>query len=338
VSGVTGSPDWWAATIRGQLRTLVGRGGGEEDLRELRAAAEGRLGPEHGVTLLVESALQQQLSCGRAVSDSVAAWAGLRQRAQHSLPEVDRVHMEVRSRHARFVRLRGRAEDLDDSVGLHRAEVGLRVAQLADDDHFLGAARADLAMALIDRVRTATRCGAPPGTADADLTEARQLIEDEVGRRSRLYGPAVWSTQKSRIMQCGVLNALAERDEQRRDERAARSCAIASELVDFFWEECGSRSRGLLASQLARAESLTLLGTPASAVRQARQACRMSVSVACQVDRGWPLYVLAVAMQPTDRPACLATAAGAIAARRRIFPRGSWRIQEVEQLAKAARA
>ena len=321
-----------AATIRGRLRTLLGCQGSQADFDEIQAQARQFLGENDTVTLLVEAAGLMHASRCRPLDESVSAWATLRQRAQAHLPDNDQTLMAIRSHYARFLRLRGRPSDLDEVIDLRREEVRLRETQLAEGDIFVGIARSDLAVALIDRVRARVACheGQRAGP-DPDLVEAMHLIEEEIGRRSMVYAPANSFAQRSAVTRGELLVALAESSVgARRADYAGKSLAIADSLIDYFWKESQLSSSSILRCQLNRAESLTLLGRLEDGARAARQACAITAGWSRFTDRGRPLFVLAKAQRELDRELSLATASDALAARRKVFPADSYRVREVE--------
>ena len=321
-----------AAMLRGRLHTLLGCPCRDADFAALATDAANDLGPGHSVTLLVEAARQQKLSYGRPVDESVAAWTGLRRRAEESLAAEDKTLLAIRSHQIRFLRLRSGPGDLDDVVRLRREEVAARTRQLPDHDNLLGIARSDLAVALVDRARTATRCARLSGDPGADLAEARGLIVRELERRRKTYPQGSPLVQGARLVQCEVLAGLAERTgapERRR--HAEEALALAGPLTGYYWAEGSGRSFGLLKSLLLRAESLALLGDPADGARVARLACGISGLVSEIIDRGWPPFVLARIQLPLDRQDALRTAARALDARTPVFPADSYRILEVSE-------
>jgi hypothetical protein len=326
----------WEAIIRGRLCTLLGCNGDRADFDLLREESERRLGPDDSITLLTKAAEQEYLSYRRPVDNSVTAWCSLRQRAQQSLVSYDKTLMIIRSHHIRFLRLRSKPGDLDEAVQLQREEVNARAKYLSSDDNLLGMGRTDLVVALIDRARIGTHCPELAGDPDADLAEALDLIQNEVDQRSRIYKPGSSYLQSSRLILSELLVVQAERgDEPFRLDRASKSLTMTGELVEYFWEQGGTRSFGMLKSQLARAESLSLLSRPEESIRKARQACGIAAGIVCNLDRGWPFFVLARAQRPVDERAALLAASKALAARRQIFPRDSYRITEVQRFIRS---
>jgi len=323
--------DGQAAMLRGRLHTLLGSSCGAADFTPLLDDAKKSIGADHSVTLLIEAARQQKLSYGRPVGASAAEWARLRERAERSLAAEDKTLLAIRSHQIRFLRLRSGPGDLDEVIGLRRAEVATRAGQFPDHDNLLGIARSDLAVALIDRARTAGRCAGQPGDPAADLAEASDLIDHEVERRSRLYSQESSLVQATRLVRCEVLVGQAERaGEDERQRCAEEALALTGPLVGYYWAG-GGRSFGLLKSLLLRAESLALIRGAADGARVARLACGISGLVSDIIDRGWPLFVLARIQLPLGRQDALRTAAKALRARDPIFPANSCRILEVRE-------
>ena len=195
--------------LRGRLHTLLGSSCGAADFAPLLADATRDLGADHSVTLLIEAAQQQELSYGRPVGESATEWAGLRRRAEQSLAAEDTTLLTIRSHHIRFLRLRGGPGDLDEVIGLRRDEVAARAWQFPDHDNLLGIARADLAVALIDRARTTGRCAGQSGDPEADLAEPRDLVDRELERRRRLYSQTSSLVQGARLVRCEALVGMA---------------------------------------------------------------------------------------------------------------------------------
>lgn len=329
-------PAKWEPVIRGRLLTLLVCDGSTADLTTLLAEAQRLLGPDNSVTLLTEAAIEQSLSYQRPLVDSVAAWDRLRRRAQACLDNQDRTLMTIRSHHIRFLRLCGRPANLIDVVSLRRDELAVRATQLADDDNYVGIARADLAVALIDRARTFGRCAIPAADPDADLTEAANLIDAEIARRARLYPPTNSMLQGAKLIMSELLLALAERDRERGLGFAQKSMTMSRDLVSYFWEQNGTGSHEVLRSLVAQAQSLSLLGQHDEAARTARQAQRISRYATRNIDHGWPAFVLARTVLPIDRDAAKAAAIDALVARENLFPDDSCRLIEVRRFLAAA--
>jgi hypothetical protein len=329
-------PTRWESVVRGRFLTLLACDGSTTELTALLAEAQRVRGPDSSITLLIEAAIEQSQSHQRSLVDSVAAWDRLRQRAHACLAEDDRTLMMIRSHHLRFLRLCGRPADLNDVVSLRRDELTVRAAQLADDDNFVGIARADLAVALIDRARTFRRCAIPAADPDADLTEAENLIDEEIARRARLYSPASSVLQGARLIMSELLIALAERERERGFGFAQKSMTLNRDFVGYFWEQNGISSPEVLRSLAAQAQSLSLLNRHDEAARTARQAQRISRYITRNVDQGWAAFVLAVTVLPIDREAAKAAALDALVARENLFPEDSCRLIEVRRFLAAA--
>jgi hypothetical protein len=324
--------------LRGRLCTVLAAGGDEASLNALKEDASRVLGAEHPVTLLIEAGRQRTRSYRRPVAHSVDAWAQLRDQAARALAPADATLLAIRSHYIRYLRLRGAPGDLDEVIRLREEELAFRAGQLPDRASLLGIAKADLAVALVDRARSSIRCTGLAGAPPADLTRASELIEGELRRRTETYPRDSSVVQLSRLILSDALVALAESTEgATRREYADRALVISDELLDYYWAAAGSRSMGVLKSRLAHAEALGLLDRAEDALRTARLACRVSGLVGQNIDRGLPVFVLARLQRPADPQAALASAARALAIRSQIFPQVSRRIAEIMEFIAAAR-
>src|SRR5690349_7498680 len=117
-----------AGGLSARLQTLIGAGREMAGFAALRDDARRRLGPDHEITLEIEYALESRRDAGRSASDSLPAWAGLRLRAERSLPPGSAMAVAIRSRHLRQLRGCGRPADLDLLVELCREEIERRSA------------------------------------------------------------------------------------------------------------------------------------------------------------------------------------------------------------------
>ncbi len=331
-------PEKWEPIFRGRLHTLLGCNGGPAEFDELRAEAEERLGTANAVTLLIECSREYARSYRRPIKESVAAWEALRERAEGSLEEDETTLMAIRSYYARCFRFRGAPGDLDRVVELRREELDRRAAVRPEDDNLVGIARADLAVALTDRGRYGAfdqnlRHNAPA----ADLQEARELIEYEIDRRSKVFTPANSFAQHSNGILAAVLVSLAERSAgPEREAYAGTSLAMTAELIKYYWEYDGIRSFGLLKSELFHAQALTLAGRLSDGAREARLALGIAQRSKRNIDPGWPLIVVARTHLPLDPQAALSAASKALAKRLKFFPAASYRVVEAERFIESA--
>lgn len=321
-----------ASVLRGRLYTLLSLRADDAAFGALQADADAAPGPDHGVSLLIKAVRQQQLSYRRPVAESVSTWGELRREAAASLPVQDPTLLLIRSHYIRFLRLQGRPEDLDQAVALREEEVATREAHLSPGDSRLGIARADLAVALIDRARTTARCGGQHADPDADLARAEDLLYPEIKRRARHDETLL---PGSRLIHSELYLGLAERALARGDragslDHASTGHMIAWYLVRTNWER-DRRSLGALKSRLLLAESLALSDQPADGARAARLACHVAGLVAENVDRGWPLFVLARMQRELDPGEARRTAGRALEERVRVFPQESCRVREVRE-------
>jgi hypothetical protein len=321
------------AVLRGQLFTLLSLGADDGPIDALRRVAAESLGREHSVSLLTEAVLQQRLSYCRRADESVEAWADLRRRAEDNLPGHDPTRLLIRSHYIRFLRLRGRPDDLDQAVTLRAAELAAREQELDAQDNLLGIARSDLAVVLIDRVRTSMRAAGQHADPRTDLGQAEDLLVQEIRRRKQMANGAESLLNSSRLIRSELYVGRAEiSDDAEREDHAATAQRIARDLVVFYGARGGCGSLRGLKSRLLLAESFALTGRHSDAARSARLACGISGLVMDNVDRGWPQFVLARVLRPVDEAAARRAAARALEEREKIFPEQSYRMIEVRDL------
>jgi hypothetical protein len=321
------------AVLRGRLRALLSLEADDAAISALRAEAVESLGREDSVSLLIEAVLQQRLSYRRKADESVEEWADLRRRADDSLPSRETTRLLIRSHYIRFLRLRGRPDDLDQAVALRASELAARERELDAQDNLLGIARSDLAVVLIDRVRTTVRSAGAHADPRTDLSKAEDLLDDEIRRRKRMTDGGESLLYGCRLIRSELYVGLAEcSDHAERDDHAATAQAIARDLVGFYGARGGCRSLRGLKSRLLLAESFALAGRPSDAARSARLACGISGLVTDNADRGWPQFVLARLLRPVDKAAARLAAARALEEREKIFPEQSYRMIEVRDL------
>jgi hypothetical protein len=321
-----------AHTISARLHTVLGAGSGLAPLESLHREAGTRLGVTHQVTLLVECSLEYARSPGRPVGESLSAWAELCDRAGRHLPDHDTTLMAIRSYHTRYLRHRGQPGDLDRVVRLRREELDRRVRG-GVGENWTGVAKADLAIALLERGRYGVfdpHLRRP--NPDADLAQARELAEEELRRRATGYGldhPFAWH---ARGILANILLALGHRATGAvRTRLAAEALALADALLAYQWQRAGTHTLDALRGQVIRAEALTLLDRDRDAVREARLAGVLARHRS-GMDLGRPLIVLACALAVRDRAAGLLAAEQALAARRVGFPPLHHQITEAEWL------
>jgi hypothetical protein len=324
------------AVLRGQLYALLSLGPDDAAIDSLLGEAVDSLGSDHRVSLLIEAVRQQRLSFHRKADESVEEWDELRRRAEDSLPGQETTRLLIRSHYIRFLRLRGLPDDLDEAVTLRTSELAAREQELDAHDNLLGIARSDLAVVLIDRARTTARSAHHRADPRTDLDKAGALLDEEIRRRKRMANGGESLLYGSRLIRSELCVGLAECDEEaEREDHAATAMAIAKDLVVFYGTRGGCRSLRGLKSRLLLAESLALAGRPGDAARSARLACGISGLVTDNVDRGWPLFVLARLLRPLDETGARLAAERALEERGKVFPEASYRMIEVRDLLDA---
>ncbi|MBE1491933.1 hypothetical protein [Plantactinospora soyae] len=327
-----------AARLHARLHTVLGQGGDPTQLAVLHRDAAQLLGESHETSLLVECALEHALSPDRPVSDSLAAWLDLRERAGSTLAEHHPTVLAVRDQYIRWLRRRGEPGDLDLVVQLRRDEVELRATQPVGP-HQLGVAATGYAVALLDRARYGSFDPQlkkhEPGT---DLAEAYRLVDGEISRRGAGYGSGHESTWQARLLlgdiRCAGLRLTPDDPDLSQAEPALRE---ADTILRYDWQRHGRHGRSALRAQLVRAEVLTVLGRDRAAEREARLASVLARRYS-DLDLGRPLLVLAQAQAHRDAVAALRTARAAVRERRLRYPPAGHRLVEAERLVQTLSA
>jgi hypothetical protein len=321
------------AYYRARLSTLHGSGGTADDLDRLRLDAAHTLGAGHSVTLLIECSAEYIRSRHRPVEDSVDVWSRLKTRASDQLAPDDPTLMAIRAYHARYVRYRAEFGDLDVVVGLRTRELSLREAG-APGGVWIGIARADLAVALIDRAQYGDLDPTLEGyEAHVDLQQARVLIEDETKQRGVAYGGEHPFTWHARGILARTLLALGDKNVVTKPaECAGEALEIADNLIQRYRRDDETFSAVKLRARLTRAEALIGLGRHDEAARQARLVYGVSQAGVNLIDPAWPLLLLARAQQNADRRMALENAERALAVRAEQFGANSYKVAEAQRL------
>ena len=224
------------AVLRGRLRALLSLEADDAAISALRAEAVESLGREDSVSLLIEAVLQQRLSYHRKADESVEEWAELRRRADDSLPSRETTRLLIRSHYIRFLRLRGRPDDLDQAVALPGKRVGRARAGTRRPGQPAGYLPVRTwRLRSSTGSRTAVRSAGAHADPRTDLSKAEDLLDDEIrptqemadGGESLLYG--------CRLIRSELYVGLAEcSDHAERDDHPAAAQAIAKDLVGFY--------------------------------------------------------------------------------------------------------
>lgn len=325
------------AKFSARLHAVLGARRGAARLATLHEEARSELGHEHQLTLLIEYHLNYALGPGRPVEESLSIWSDLQQRARQQLPEGHPTVMAIRACYARCLSRRGHPGDLDRVVDLHRAEVDRRVRRGSTDD-WIGVARADLAIALLDRARLGHfDPRLRERDADADVAAARELVEFEVDRRIKVHGTDHPFTWDARTVLGSVLLARAWRAPYwERRELSEEALALAEALGRHEWQRNLSHTPRALRGQLLRAEALLLLGRCPEAEGEARLAAVLARRYR-GLDTGRALLVLAQALAARDQVGALASATEALRVRRAWFSAAGHHVAEAVQLVRKLR-
>jgi hypothetical protein len=321
------------ATLSARLHAVLGGGHDSAQLESLHCQAKALLGREHPLSLLVEYHLNYHVGPARPVEQSLAIWSDLRDRARMHLPECHPTAMAIRACHARCLSRRGQPGDLDRVVDLLRAEVDRRVRRGVHDD-WIGVARADLAMALLERGRFGRfDPRLRQRDADADVAAAREMIDSELDRRRKEHGsehPFVWDV---RALFGSALLAAAQRASGFQQQILGEEVLTLSEnLIQHDWQRTSRHTMRALRGQLLRAEALSVLQRTDDAEAEARLASVLRRYP--EHDSGRALLVLARAVAARDRPAALAIATEALATRRAWFAAGAHQVAEAVHLVR----
>jgi hypothetical protein len=320
------------AVLRARLHALLGVKGSAAHLGALHQEAADGLGPGHHVTLLVECKLNIQRGLTLPVEDSLALWTDLVDRASCSLAEGHPTLMAIRSEYARCLSRRGQPGDLDRVVEMRRQDVDRCINGGVGDD-WTGAARADLAAALTERARYGPDDpGVAAVSADADLSCARILLDDEIARRTDSHGPDHRFTWNARTVQCELLLALAERCEgEQRRALGMQALSLAEAIGHQDWHRSASHTASALHGQVLRAEALLVLDRPREAESEARLAAVLARGYR-DVVPGRALLALARSCAVRDPAAALDAANQALNARLGWFSEQGCQVAEAQRL------
>jgi len=322
------------ATLSARLHAVLGGGHDGAQLESLHCQAKAQLGREHPLSLLIEYHLNYHVGPARPVEQSLTVWSDLRDRARMHLPDCHPTAMAIRACHARCLSRRGQPGDLDRVVDLLRAEVDRGVRRAVHDD-WIGVARADLAMALLERGRFGRfDPRLRQRDADADVAAAREMTESELDRRSMEHGsdhPFVWDV---RALLGSALLAAAQRASGFQQQILGKEVLTLSEdLIQHDWRRTSRHTMRALRGQLLRAEALSVLQRAEDAEAEARLASVLARRYP-EHDSGRALLVLARAVAARDRPSALAIATEALTARRAWFPAGAHQVAEAVHLVR----
>jgi hypothetical protein len=307
--------------------------------QRLRDDARRELGADHSLSLRIECDLITLRLPVRPVAESIADGTDLRSRAEHVLAPDEATAMAIRALTIRCLARRGEPGDLDRVVALCQGELDRR--QDAEvPDVWIGTARVDLAMAVLDRVRFGRfdrlqrDIDATSGLDDgsARLDQARGLVDAEVVLRADRYGAVRAHTWRARAVQAEVMLAQARLETP--DQAAALATAAlttADGLIARDWHRRHAHTAGALRAQLLRVRALTAVGRRRDAEREAR----LAAVLARRYDgtlRAEALLTLARTAAPRDGRAASAAAGQALALRESLLPATNHQVTEAREL------
>jgi hypothetical protein len=236
----------------GQLQTLIAVRGQLSEFEALLTGARNALGSDAPISIEIEYECEIRRDGNRSARHSMPIWNELRDRADRALAPDSRVAQDIRAHHLHQMRACGRPEDLDRIVELCREEIGRRPT---------GPPRSDLAWALRDRAWFGRYAWANGHDPKADLDEALELIDDEVGLRRTAHDPV--ATTVAELIRVEVLLARVPL------EPAAAAEALAS--VRPLVAPDGPGFDSVPPPQVLQAEALAATGSHEDAVGVARR-------------------------------------------------------------------
>jgi hypothetical protein len=247
--------------------------------------------------------------------------------------------MAIRALTIRCLARRGEPGDLDRVVALSQDELDRRL-DAEVPDAWIGTARVDLALAVLDRVRfgrfdrLVRDLDATSGLDDgsAALDHARGLVDVEVDGRAHRYGSVRAHTWRARAAQAEVMLAQARLEvPDRAAELAAHTLTTADELIAWDWHRHRTHTAGALRGQLLRVRALTAVGRR----RDAEGEARLAAVLARRYDptiRAEALVTLARTAAPRDSRAATANAGQALALRAALLPPANHQVVEAREL------
>jgi hypothetical protein len=241
--------------------------------------------------------------------------------------------MNIRSQFLRSLARRGGAGDLDRMVALRDDELLRRLAADAGDD-WVGVARADLALARLQRARYASfDPDIVDPDPDRDLAEAAEIIGAEIERRRAEHGADHAFTWRATGVFGSIVAAQAQRTVEypQFEQFGEQALQVADGLVQHEWRRHGEHTVQALRGQLVRAQALSTLGRHREAVCEARLASVLARRYR-RVDEGHALVVLARTEAAFDLRSALSSANRALAARREWYPEQGHQVAEARQL------
>jgi hypothetical protein len=320
--------------LRAEMLSIIAGGG--SGLLGLWRRAKRELGDRNRVTLHILCKAEAHTSRRRGAAESTVVWERLVSVARDALSSDDPVRLEIFSRFGRWLGRRGGPGDLDAAVHYQRAELRRRQAMLGPQAYWTGAARLDLATALVERGRLGhlDRATEAPHAA-GDFAAACEFAGQEVELRRVSCGENDLRTWEARGIEGA---ALLKRATAQADGEYARELGedVAGMTGKFLAGRRISREPRLLQARLLRAGALLVAGRRKEAVDQARFAQDLHRSRPDGwpggIDPGQPGLVLARALLGVDDAEAMSVATESLQARMGWFPLNSVYIEEVREL------
>jgi hypothetical protein len=324
-----------ASVINARLHALLATSREAGAWTELHEDARHRLGCDHPLSLRIECERNRHLLAGGPMAAATARWSELSERVRRVLPRHHPTAMAVRTQRMRALARRGDPGDLDRVVQIAGTELTGRI-EAGAKPLWIGAARADLAVAHLNRARFAPLDpNSQHRDAESDLRIARDLIATELERRTAVHGPDDLFTWLAAGIQGSVKAALAERAAPTtRQAMNAEVIALAEEIMAIEWYRAGRHTEATLRAQLLRATGLLGLGQDAEAEREARLATVLARQYPGPAE-GRALMLLARAQANRDRPAAQTTARRALRVRLRVLSPAAYPVVEARSLLAA---
>jgi hypothetical protein len=325
--------------IGARRQGLRGAGADVAAWQRLQDDARRELGADHPLSLRIECDLITLQLEVRPVAVSIAAGTDLRTRAERVLTPDEPGVMAIRALTIRCLARRGEPGDLDRVAALSQGELDRRL-DAEVPDAWIGTARVDLALAVLDRVRFGrfdrlhrdldAASGLDDGTAELD--HARGLVDAEVHQRADRYGSILAHTWRARLIQAEVMLAQARLETPgRAAELAAQALTTADGQIVRDWHRHRTHTAGALRGQLLRVRALTAIGRRREAEGEARLAAVLARRYHATI-RAEALVTLARTAAPRDGRAAATAAGHALALRASLLPATNHQVAEAREL------
>lgn len=306
------------AELTARLHTILQTAEADGDasaLDRLHAMASGSGAVRPGVVLLIDSAREEVKSLTRPATESAAAWADLRLRAESALRSDHLALASIRLRQARYVQLCGRPEDLGQAIVACERELDWCQSHLGHDHRQTALSRAQLADALSD------------GGRAADLSRALAMLSGEAGDRRDRLGPGHPFTWTAQLDLARALLRSAEAEHTESADYPAEARRLTEQLASATSGRFGAGHRSALDARILDANALVLLGQGGSAMTEVAYAAAVARRVGVVLEPGLTQELLARAQAAAGDGRALGTARAALRLRAGHFPVGSIRVE-----------